>query len=143
MTCQFYSWDRICVNMFGGTPLDSSSLLTALRHLVHDRTLLRTSTLSQSVQGSSYFPVSSKFMQSLGSFSTQQALKRPYRSSGGLSPTSHHGGPSSSPGQVMWDLWWTERQWDRFSQSTSVPRPLIHSTNCSTIITTCHPGLVQ
>jgi hypothetical protein len=27
------------------------------------------------------------------------------RSPGGSSPTSHRGGPGSSPGKVMWDLW--------------------------------------
>jgi hypothetical protein len=29
-------------------------------------------------------------------------------------------GPGSIQGQVMWDLWWTERHWRRFSPSTSV-----------------------
>jgi hypothetical protein len=42
------------------------------------------------------------------------------RSSGGQSPASHRGGPVSIPGQVMWDLWRIERQWGRFSPSTSV-----------------------
>jgi hypothetical protein len=40
--------------------------------------------------------------------------------SGGWSPVSHRGGPGSSPGHVMWDLWWKKWQWDRFSPSTSV-----------------------
>jgi hypothetical protein len=30
------------------------------------------------------------------------------------SPTSHRGSPSSSPGQVMWDLWWKKWQCGRF-----------------------------
>jgi hypothetical protein len=33
----------------------------------------------------------------------------------------------------MWGLWWTKRQWDRFSPSTSVS-PANHSTNFSIII---------
>jgi hypothetical protein len=33
---------------------------------------------------------------------------RPWHSSGGYSPVSHRGGQGSSPGQVMWDLWWTK-----------------------------------
>jgi hypothetical protein len=45
----------------------------------------------------------------------------------------------SRPGQVMWDLWWTDRLWGRFSPSTSV----LSATNCSTVITIYHPGLVQ
>jgi hypothetical protein len=44
----------------------------------------------------------------------------PRRSSGGQSPASHRGGPGSSPGLVIWDLWWTEGHWDRFPPSTSV-----------------------
>jgi hypothetical protein len=40
----------------------------------------------------------------------------------------------SSPGLVMWDLWWTKWRCDRFSPSTSVSPANLHSTNCSTII---------
>jgi hypothetical protein len=29
----------------------------------------------------------------------------------GWSLDSQRGGPGSSPGQVMWDLWWTKRAW--------------------------------
>jgi hypothetical protein len=35
----------------------------------------------------------------------------------------------------MWVLWWTKRQWGRFSPSTSVS-PANHSTNFSIIIIT-------
>jgi hypothetical protein len=55
---------------------------------------------------------------------------------------SHRGGPGSSPGQVMWDLWWTKWHWGRFFPSTSVSLVNPHSTNCSTI-TIYHQGLVQ
>jgi hypothetical protein len=41
-----------------------------------------------------------------------------------IPPTSHRGGPGSSPGQVMWDLWRTKWHWGRFSPSTSVPNSL-------------------
>jgi hypothetical protein len=68
---------------------------------------------------------------------------RPCPSSGGQSPTSHHGGPGSSPGQVMWDLWWTKWHWGRFSLSTSVPLANSHSTDYSTFIIIYHSGLVQ
>jgi hypothetical protein len=34
--------------------------------------------------------------------------------SDGLSPASNRGGPSSIPGQIMWDLWWTKWQWSQF-----------------------------
>jgi hypothetical protein len=54
----------------------------------------------------------------------------------------------SSPGQVMWDLWWTKWHWGRFSPSTSVSPANFHSTDCSTfiiiiIIIIYHPGVVQ
>jgi hypothetical protein len=49
----------------------------------------------------------------------------------------------SSPGLVMWDLWWTKWRWGRFSPSTSVPLANLHSTNCSTITLIYHLGLVQ
>jgi hypothetical protein len=42
--------------------------------------------------------------------------------------------PGSRPGS-MWDLWWTNRQWGRFSPSISVS-PANHSTNFSIIIFT-------
>jgi hypothetical protein len=51
-----------------------------------------------------------------------------------MSLASHRGGPGSPPGS-MWGLWWTKRQWDRFSPSTSVSRAN-HSTNFSIIIIT-------
>jgi hypothetical protein len=43
----------------------------------------------------------------------------------------------------MWDLWWTKWRWGRFSQSTSVSPPNLHSTNFSTITLTYHQVLVQ
>jgi hypothetical protein len=58
----------------------------------------------------------------------------PCRSSSGWSLASHRGGPGSRPGS-MWGLWWTKRQWGRFSPSTSVS-PANHSTNFSIIIIT-------
>jgi hypothetical protein len=54
----------------------------------------------------------------------------------------HCGGPGSSRGQVMWDLWWPKRHSGRFSPGTSV-YPANHSTYCSTVIIHHHPGLVQ
>jgi hypothetical protein len=51
-----------------------------------------------------------------------------------LSPTSHRGGPGSSPRQFMWNLWWTKWHWDRFSPSTSVSLANSHSIVCSTLI---------
>jgi hypothetical protein len=47
------------------------------------------------------------------------------------------------PGLVVWDLWWTNWLWGRFSPSTSVSPANLHSTNISTITITYHPGLVQ
>jgi hypothetical protein len=44
---------------------------------------------------------------------------RSCRSSGGYLPNSHRGCPGSIPRQVMWDLWWTQQHWSRFSLSTS------------------------
>jgi hypothetical protein len=41
-----------------------------------------------------------------------------YRPSSGRAiaqAVSRRGGPSSSPGKVMWDLWWTKWHWGRFS----------------------------
>jgi hypothetical protein len=55
---------------------------------------------------------------------------------GGQSPTSHSGGPGSSPGSSHMGPVGTQRQWGRFAPSTSVGFPChCHSTNCSTIIT--------
>jgi hypothetical protein len=51
--------------------------------------------------------------------------------------------PYTSPGRVMWDLWWTKWRWGRFSPSTSVSPANLHSTNCSTITLIYHPRLVQ
>jgi hypothetical protein len=49
----------------------------------------------------------------------------------------------SSLGLVMWELWWTKWHWSKFSTNTSVSPDNYHSTDCSTIITTYHPDLVQ
>jgi hypothetical protein len=49
----------------------------------------------------------------------------------------------SSPGLVMWDLWWTKWRCGRFSPSSSVSPANLHSTNCSTIILIYHLGFVQ
>jgi hypothetical protein len=35
-----------------------------------------------------------------------------------IAQASRRGGPGSSPGQLMWDLWWTKWHWGRFSPST-------------------------
>jgi hypothetical protein len=45
----------------------------------------------------------------------------------------------------MWDLWWTNWRWGRFSPSTSVSPANLHSTNFPTITITItyHPELVQ
>jgi hypothetical protein len=40
----------------------------------------------------------------------------------------------------MWDLWWTNWRWGRFSPSTSVSLANLYSTNFSTITITYHPG---
>jgi hypothetical protein len=64
-------------------------------------------------------------------------------SSSGKSLASHRGGPGSSPGLIMWDLWCTKWRWGRFSPSTSVPPANFHSTNCSTITLIYHLGFVQ
>jgi hypothetical protein len=50
---------------------------------------------------------------------------RPCHSSGGQSPASHCGVLGSSPGQVMWDLWWRTWHWDKFPSSTSVSLPIL------------------
>jgi hypothetical protein len=49
----------------------------------------------------------------------------------------------SSPGQLVWDLWWTKWHWSRFSPSILVSHVNFHSTDSYTIITIYHPGLVQ
>jgi hypothetical protein len=49
----------------------------------------------------------------------------------------------SSPGLVMWNLWWTKWRWGRFSPSTSVSPANLHSTTCSTITLIYHLGFVQ
>jgi hypothetical protein len=46
-------------------------------------------------------------------------------------------------GLVMWDLWWTQWRWGRFSPSTFVYPANLHFTNFSTITLDYHPGLVQ
>jgi hypothetical protein len=45
----------------------------------------------------------------------------------------------SSPGHVIWDLWWTKWHWGRFSPSTERSPANSHSTDCSTLII-YHPG---
>jgi hypothetical protein len=40
----------------------------------------------------------------------------------------------SSTGQIMWDLWWTKRHWDKLSPSASVSIAYSYSTDCSTLI---------
>jgi hypothetical protein len=69
--------------------------------------------------------------------------QRPRHSSSCYSLASHRGGPDSTPGLVMWDLWWTKWRWGRFSPSTSVSLANLFSTNFSIITITYHMGLVQ
>jgi hypothetical protein len=64
------------------------------------------------------------------------------RSSNVKSLAFHCRGPSSSPGQVMWHLWWTKWHWDRFPPNSSVSFAS-HSTDCFALITIHHPCLVQ
>jgi hypothetical protein len=66
----------------------------------------------------------------------------PCHSSGGYSPASNCGGQDSSPGQVMWDMWWTKRHWGMFSPTTSISFAN-HSIDCSALIIIHHPELVQ
>jgi hypothetical protein len=40
----------------------------------------------------------------------------------------------SSPGLVMWDLWWTKWRWGRFSLSTSVSPANLHGPQSSSSI---------
>jgi hypothetical protein len=60
-----------------------------------------------------------------------------------LRSASQPGGPGSSPGQVMWHLWWTNWHWGKFSPSTSVSPANSHATDFSTFIIIYHLGLVQ
>ena len=45
----------------------------------------------------------------------------PWRGPGGQSPTCHRREPVSITGQSVWDLWWTEWQWNTFSWSVWRP----------------------
>jgi hypothetical protein len=56
---------------------------------------------------------------------------------------THGGDPGSSPGLVVWDLWWTKWRWGTFSPNTSVSPANLHSINCSTVTVFYHLGLVQ
>jgi hypothetical protein len=49
----------------------------------------------------------------------------------------------SSPGLVMWDLWWTKWRRGRFSPRTSVSPANLYSTNCPIIILIYHLRFVQ
>jgi hypothetical protein len=46
---------------------------------------------------------------------------------------SHLGDPGFSPGQFMWDLWWTRRHWGKFSPDTLVSLAN-YSTDCFTFV---------
>jgi hypothetical protein len=48
-----------------------------------------------------------------------------------------------SRGLVMWDLWWTNWRWGRFSPRASASPVNLHSTNSFTIIIIYHLGLLQ
>jgi hypothetical protein len=50
------------------------------------------------------------------------------------SSASPHVDPGSSPGQVMWDLWWTDWYWVSSSQSASVSPTNFHFIDCPHII---------
>jgi hypothetical protein len=63
--------------------------------------------------------------------------RRPCHSSSGYSGLHIGATPSSIPGRVTWDLWWTKRHWGRFPPRTSVSPANSHSTNCSVFIN--HP----
>jgi hypothetical protein len=67
-------------------------------------------------------------------------LLRSCDNSGGESLASHRGGPDSSQGQVMWDLWWMKWHLGRFSPTVYLAD---HSTDCSTLTIIYHSGLVQ
>jgi hypothetical protein len=50
-------------------------------------------------------------------------------------PASHSSGPCSVPGQVIWDFWWINWHWGRFSPNTLVPHPtLIPSTSPHSLV---------
>jgi hypothetical protein len=53
-----------------------------------------------------------------------KVLWRPRHSSSGYSLASHRGGPGSSPGLVMWDLWWTKWRWGSFLRVLRFPLPI-------------------
>jgi hypothetical protein len=53
------------------------------------------------------------------------------------------GAPGSSPGQLMWDLWWKKWHWGRFSPSTLFSPANSHSSDCSTFIIIYYSALVQ
>jgi hypothetical protein len=55
----------------------------------------------------------------------------------------HHGGPGSSPGLVVWDMWWTKWRWGKISPSTSVSPVNLYSTSYFTITIIYHLELVQ
>jgi hypothetical protein len=69
--------------------------------------------------------------------------KRPCYCSGCSSPASNRGGPDLSPGQDMWDFWWTKWHWGRFPPSKLVFSANFHSTDCSTFIIIIYLSLVQ
>jgi hypothetical protein len=63
----------------------------------------------------SLFVISLQFGSSLYKFYSEfYSYIKPCHSSGSWSPASHRGGLGSSPGQVMWDLWWTKWGWAGF-----------------------------
>jgi hypothetical protein len=66
----------------------------------------------------------------------------PRHSASGWSLTSQRGGPGSSLGLDMWNLWCTKWCWGKVSPSTSVSPANLHSTSFSTI-TIYHLGLAQ
>jgi hypothetical protein len=47
-------------------------------------------------------------------FSCYLLSLEPLHSSGGYTPATQHGSPSSLPGQSMWDFWWTKWHWGKF-----------------------------
>jgi hypothetical protein len=78
-------------------------------------------------------------------FSTYICFKviklRPRHSSGGLSPTSHRGGPGSNPGLVMWDFVMEKSGAGAgFLQELRVSPANLHSICFSTIIFTITRG---
>jgi hypothetical protein len=61
----------------------------------------------------------------------------PRHSSGSWLLVSYCGDPSSIPGQVMWDLWWTDWHCGRFPLNNSVFRAKSHCTHPS-----CGAGII-